>query len=295
MTLNNLQYEPRAAQYVDPDVGCELLPQSDNDDESGVGHAHPRTGMRLGSAARRAGLLVASLGLCCTLAAVGLRRGGGAGLAAGSGAGPVSVVIENTVGLQSIATDLAAVQAANPNWDPSYWDELVSGKKAENSEQANHQKTCHGDEELFASLCYKKCTILTGNEYPVRSTAFTCCKETPCHPFNTRKDMGFCSGFSVAGGDKDACPHPPTGCEADEEVTAGVCYKTCSGLTNNEFPHRLTNMACCKIGMSYKCLFNGNLKVSSSFNVGSGVTAMETPPAGAPTTAPTVPVLPVAR
>uniref|UniRef100_A0A7S4QS07 Uncharacterized protein n=1 Tax=Alexandrium monilatum TaxID=311494 RepID=A0A7S4QS07_9DINO len=268
MARSPMQYEPRA----DPDVGCELLPQSDNtDEESGIDHARPSTGARsraVFGVVRTAGLVTAGVAVCCMLAALSLRHR--------STAGPLHVVIENEVGLQQIATDLGAIKAANPDWDPEYWDDLVSGKKAENTEVANQEKTCSSDEEIFAGLCYKKCELLAGSEYPIRTTAFTCCKETPCHPFNSRKDMGFCSGFSIAGGDKQGCPHPPSSCQADEEVVAGVCYKKCSLLTGNEYSHRLTNMACCKMSLSYKCLFHGNLKLSSSFNVGSGVSHSST-------------------
>lgn len=271
MAMSNLQDELRAAEYNDPE-GLELLTQSDNTDDDSLGHARPSSGARLGAAAgiwRKAGLVTAGLALCGTLAALTVHHTGAYR--------SVHVVVEHTVGLQEIATDLAAVKASNPDWDPEYWDQLVSGKQGENTQAAANQKTCCADEEEFAGLCYKKCELLTGNEYPIRTTAFTCCKAQPCHPFNSRKDMGFCSGFSVGacGSDKDTCPKPPTACSPDEEVTAGVCYTKCSSLTNNEYTHRLTNMACCKISMSYKCLFNGNLKVSSTFNVGSGVTEMQ--------------------
>merc|ERR1719238_1457196 len=38
--------------------------------------------------------------------------------------------------------------------------------------------TCFENEELYAGQCYKKCSILTNNEYSNRVSPFSCCKTT---------------------------------------------------------------------------------------------------------------------
>lgn len=72
---------------------------------------------------------------------------------------------------------------------------------------------CDGNEELFAGMCYKKCSILTNSEYKERSGPNTCCKASPCwNPFEVESVGGTCSGYAVGGGviGDHNCPHAAT-------------------------------------------------------------------------------------
>lgn len=73
---------------------------------------------------------------------------------------------------------------------------------------------CAGNEESHLGMCYKKCSLLTNNEFPQRVMANTCCKASPCwNPFNLKTSgSGACSGFGIGGGlsDEEKCPHNPT-------------------------------------------------------------------------------------
>jgi len=72
---------------------------------------------------------------------------------------------------------------------------------------------CDGNEEMHLGLCYKKCSILTNNEFNIRVTANSCCKARSClNPWNLKTIGGSCDGHSVGGGfvREHRCPHPPT-------------------------------------------------------------------------------------
>jgi len=71
---------------------------------------------------------------------------------------------------------------------------------------------CSGNEESHLGMCYKKCSLLTSNAYPMRVAANTCCKQSPCwNPFNLQTKGEYCEGFGVGGGmsREDKCPHKP--------------------------------------------------------------------------------------
>jgi len=72
----------------------------------------------------------------------------------------------------------------------------------------NHSKSCEHNEELYATLCYKKCSLLTDGTHPVRQTAFSCCASAECGVMG-QQSAGFvpCMGYDVSG--KHECPHPP--------------------------------------------------------------------------------------
>merc|ERR1719323_354951 len=98
---------------------------------------------------------------------------------------------------------------------------------------------CAGDEEMHASLCYKKCKFLTNNRYPIRTTAFSCCQNKPCGFFNQRLSLKICAGFDVSGDSQGGgCPHMSGTCMENEELYLGLCYKKCSLLTSNTYPFR---------------------------------------------------------
>merc|ERR1719210_3160615 len=103
-----------------------------------------------------------------------------------------------------VKTDLSEAHERAKHWD------RISGEGGRMALTPNEDledgNECMRDEELFSdALCYKKCSLLTGGEFPIRTSAFTCCKKHPCKWHNTRHDFGLCSGFDVAGGNDGAC------------------------------------------------------------------------------------------
>jgi len=120
------------------------------------------------------------------------------------------------------------------------------GTPAPAAEDLHDGNVCKANEELYAGLCYKKCSLLTGGLDSIRTSPWTCCDSHPCG-FNQRADIGShvaCAGYDVAG--DGSCPHRPGACLEDEELFLGVCYKKCSLLTDEEYPNRVGPATCCK-------------------------------------------------
>jgi len=131
---------------------------------------------------------------------------------------------------------------------------------------------CGDDEEFHEGLCYKKCGTLTLGVYPIRTSAWTCCKNRPCTWQNSNHKVGMCSGFDVAG-DHDhqgnqACPHLPGACLTNEELYMGMCYKKCSILAP-AYPIRFAASTCCRISGIY-CAEPSNGVTSPGYAVGGG-------------------------
>lgn len=59
---------------------------------------------------------------------------------------------------------------------------------------------CDTNEELFGGLCYKKCSLLTTGEAPIRTSAWTCCASHPCTPFNEHGKVGFAKSWGSQSG-----------------------------------------------------------------------------------------------
>lgn len=71
---------------------------------------------------------------------------------------------------------------------------------------------CLENEENVLNTCYKKCSLLTNSEFPIRSGANTCCKKDPCwNIFNVRSMGVGCDGYGIGGGtgNSSSCPHAP--------------------------------------------------------------------------------------
>jgi hypothetical protein len=105
---------------------------------------------------------------------------------------------------------------------------------------------CQDLEEPFGGLCYKKCSLLTGGENPIRTSPWTCCHEHPCGLHNQKGTIGheiLCDGYDISA--DGSCPHKPGACLDDEEIFLGICYKKCSILTSGKFIHRVTPVSCC--------------------------------------------------
>merc|ERR1712187_533310 len=135
---------------------------------------------------------------------------------------------------------------------------------------------CEDNEELYGGLCYKKCRELTDGEYPVRTTAFTCCESEPCGFVNQVEKGSLiepCTGYDVNG--HGGCAHAPGAYLLDEELWLGLCYKKCADLTENEYPYRSSPVNCCKVAAESDFLpnpFGSNdlVKTSDLFDVAGG-------------------------
>jgi len=132
---------------------------------------------------------------------------------------------------------------------------------------------CPDDEEAHAGLCYKKCSLLTG-DHPIRTSAYSCCREHPCTLLNQRISLKMCSGFDVAGESEGrGCPHRRGACYVDEEMHADRCYKRCSLLTGGEYMFRSAAQTCCKyspLKSIMPCLDPNNTNTSKAFAAGGG-------------------------
>ncbi|CAK9095846.1 unnamed protein product [Durusdinium trenchii] len=75
-----------------------------------------------------------------------------------------------------------------------------------------HSKgACLVTEEMFLGKCFKKCSDLTAKQYPVRTSAATCCATSnliECiNPSNSKMSMDFAVGGGVS--EKEQQPHDP--------------------------------------------------------------------------------------
>mmetsp|Transcript_33669 Transcript_33669/g.85707 ORF Transcript_33669/g.85707 Transcript_33669/m.85707 type:complete len:471 (+) Transcript_33669:64-1476(+) len=138
-------------------------------------------------------------------------------------------------------------------------------------------QACEKDEELYAGLCYKRCTIMTNGQYPIRTSTWTCCSNQPCGFSNQKGSVGtalVCDGFGIGGSGavspygNVSCPSKPKACNSTQDEIFGVCYASCSSLTNGTFPHRLTSMTCCTGDSIRGCLSFETTETSTAFDVG---------------------------
>jgi len=134
---------------------------------------------------------------------------------------------------------------------------------------------CPDDEEEYpqaGGTCFKKCSALTGGTYPIRSTAFSCCKSEPCGVSNSKIHLSFCGGFDVAGDTEgNGCPSSEGACLKDEELLGGICYKKCSSFEGGDvYYHRVAPNICCRTS-GMRCLLPSYFKFSAKFAEGGGV------------------------
>jgi len=179
----------------------------------------------------------------------------------------------------------AAVASAQqePQAHQADWFDLLAGGDGAGTPLAprasmHDGNVCGDDEELMQGLCYKQCSTLTFGEYPIRTSAWTCCKKRPCTLSNTKHNMGMCSGFDVAGDSQgdNACPHLPGSCLTNEELYMGMCYKKCS-IMAPKFPTRAGVGTCCKT-TGFWCSLPQYGSTSSEFAVGGGTGEDKTSP-----------------
>ncbi|CAJ1379078.1 unnamed protein product, partial [Effrenium voratum] len=75
----------------------------------------------------------------------------------------------------------------------------------------HNEGACLVTEEMHLGKCYKKCSELTGKEYPVRTSADTCCKTKNLLECFSPANTKFSPDFNVGGGlsGKEADVHSP--------------------------------------------------------------------------------------
>jgi len=101
--------------------------------------------------------------------------------------------------------------------------------------------SCLANEEMMLGVCYKKCSILTNQEFTHRIAPATCCKKTgtlscllfPWKSYSSKE-------FAVGGGRSG-----PGACGQEAEMFMGLCYKRCALLTDSQYPHRMGPLTCC--------------------------------------------------
>jgi len=141
-------------------------------------------------------------------------------------------------------------------------------------ENLHNGNVCDDSEELYAGLCYTKCSILTGFPQARRSTAFSCCPTSDCHGNVFKMKTASllpCKGYDVSSSDGGkACPHIRGECLEDEEQFMGECFEKCSVLTNGKFTQRIGAASCCNPAGVGGCWNFGNDDTNAKLNVGGG-------------------------
>lgn len=169
--------------------------------------------------------LVLTVGLAAALAIAS--DGRAALLHPGAGTGAVAEVVEARV-RPDAHEELLRVQTFAPSDAPSSRTAAVAGAhvglrgrtarlqevpavaRQAGEHPSLRSRECEDDEELFKGLCYRKCSLLTREEMPIRTSPWSCCRSQPCHSRNQVLKAGFCSGFDVGGHNAaDRCPHTP--------------------------------------------------------------------------------------
>eukprot|EP00930_Biecheleria_cincta_P074565 TRINITY_DN6177_c0_g3_i3.p1 TRINITY_DN6177_c0_g3~~TRINITY_DN6177_c0_g3_i3.p1 ORF type:complete len:301 (-),score=48.50 TRINITY_DN6177_c0_g3_i3:137-976(-) len=248
----------------DDDVEMSLASSSDSEPE----------------AASPAGLQISRAGR------VGLALLGAVALVAAAKSHAGSLLTTASQGFQEkqiFAMGQAATNAAPPPSQITSVNQLTGGKGTVPTqptsplapvEDTNDGNPCEDDEEDHLGLCYKKCSLLTNGEAPIRISAFGCAKSHSLGDVFGEKMAGIipCSGYDISGDAAgNGCPHRYGACLVDEEMSLGKCSKKCSLLTHNVYPHRTSASSCCKTTHIIECLKPTNSKMSSDFATGGGV------------------------
>lgn len=116
---------------------------------------------------------------------------------------------------------------------------------------------CSDSEEVMMGMCFKKCSSWHNGQYPKRKAPFMCCHET-CTSLTdccslTAPIPGH--GYFIEG--DGTTPSVAGTCDSNEELFLSLCYKTCSALTNDQFPKRVGPNSCCKAtGSCLNIFFN---------------------------------------
>jgi len=255
------------ALMCDDDIEKSLASSSSSDSEPEASAA--LAGLRLGQAGR---IGLALLGI---VAVVTASRSHGDSLL---------TTVSRAIQQKQVFTtaDSQATNAAPPPSQITSVNQLTGGKgiiptqptsPLAPSEDTNDGNPCEDDEEDHMGLCYKKCSLLTNYENPIRISAFGCAKSHSFGDVIGEKTAGLipCTGYDISGDAAgNGCPHKYGACLVDEEMSLGKCYKKCSTLTQNEYPHRTGASSCCKTTHIIQCMSPGKSKVSADFAMGGG-------------------------
>lgn len=188
--------------------------------------------------------------------------------------------------MSSLMSDLSpetqkAMQAAQAAQTAPIDKTLQALSPKENLHDSN---PCADDEEFFEGLCYAKCSILTAGLKPVRCAAHICealasngqhkCElsQNAIESILSSPSLMPCHGYDIAGTREGMkrCPHAAGACLKDEELYLGTCFKKCSILTNEQFPHRKAFATCCKTPSLFQCLMPGQAKTDKAYAEGGG-------------------------
>eukprot|EP00933_Yihiella_yeosuensis_P079728 TRINITY_DN9311_c0_g1_i2.p1 TRINITY_DN9311_c0_g1~~TRINITY_DN9311_c0_g1_i2.p1 ORF type:complete len:416 (+),score=104.65 TRINITY_DN9311_c0_g1_i2:73-1320(+) len=143
------------------------------------------------------------------------------------------------------------------------------------AETTHDGNVCPDDEEEHpkgSGECYVKCSTFFGGQYPIRTSAFSCCASHPCSFKNQKVNMAVCGGFDTSGAaEQSRCPTEEGACLTDEELLNGICYKKCSLFPENKgtYIHRTAPNVCCST-TGFGCLIPGNIKFNAKFGEGGG-------------------------
>lgn len=141
---------------------------------------------------------------------------------------------------------------------------------------------CRDDEELYGTLCYRKCALLTGVTKSIRKDAFSCCNANCDNIFELMSwdtpAILPCTGYDVSSADGTtadglSCPHEPGACLKNEEQNWGACFKKCSILTHNKYPYRTAATTCCSKNPAFEplsCINPFETETSIDLAVGGG-------------------------
>lgn len=207
------------------------------------------------------------------------KTGSGVGAPAVRGAlatGPASAYAgESSMAPPANVSGPVAQTAPTPLVENKRRKPAASLKPAENMWDGN---SCDDSEELYAGLCYTKCSILTGKPQAKRLTAFSCCPTSDCHSDVSKilklqtASLVPCHGYDVSSADGGvACPHVQGACLEDEEQFMGECFEKCSILTHGKYTQRVAAASCCNPGGTMFGCFNfGNDYTNANLNVGGG-------------------------
>jgi len=123
--------------------------------------------------------------------------------------------------------------------------------------------SCLIDEEMWLGTCYKKCSILSNQEFTHRVAPATCCKKTgalSCLAFPWKSYTS--KEFAVGGGRSG-----PGACGEDNEMFLGLCYKKCANLTKTHYPHRMGPLTCCSASGTWYPHMGGGAWHMGCFNL----------------------------
>eukprot|EP00438_Fugacium_kawagutii_P016632 Skav205652 [mRNA] locus=scaffold458:167059:187392:+ [translate_table: standard] len=189
-----------------------------------------------------------------------------------SGSGLRTIILVFT-GALLVACSVATISAGLQRMDSNSSSPIISALQRLNFMPPKGPH-CLKDEEIFAGICYMKCSLLTGGRAPFRVANTACCQqENQFFCSLLQSQTAISASLAVGGGAAiHNIPHAPgVGgiCDLDEEPYQGLCYPKCTDLTEGKSPNRVGSFQCCS-GSKVDCL-NGKGTISSATAYGGSV------------------------